>query len=396
MRSTANKIVIGALAILVIGGATAFEFIHTSGDAGAGRLLFSGNIELEQVDVAFKVAGRLVQRTVNEGDHVTKGLLLARLDAEQLLGQRQQQEAALRSSEALMAEAKTSLELQKRTFQADLEVRQAEVHSAAAHLKELQLGARPEEIQEAGDVVRGAQAEFQRAKEDYDRAQRLRKNDDIPVSQLEVSRTRFESAQASLLQAEEHLKLIKAGSRAEAIEGAEAQLARSKGALNEGMANELQIQRGEEELVVRAAEIDRAKAQIAVIDAQLKDMEVFSPLDGVVLVKSAEEGEILAPGSPVLTVGDIEHPWLRAYVGEQDLGRVKIGSPVKVTTDSFPGKVYPGRVSFISSDAEFTPKQIQSKEGRVRLVYRIKISIENPRHELKSNMPADGEIALSE
>jgi HlyD family secretion protein len=396
MSAAANKLLIGALAILVVGGATAFEFFHISKDSTADRLTFSGNIELEQIDVAFKVSGRLVERTVNEGDRVQKGMLLARLDDEQLLGQRKQQEAALRSSDALMREAETSLELQKRTLEADLEVRKAEVRSAEAHLKDLREGSRPEEIQEAVDVVGGAQAQFQRAKEDYERAQRLQKNDDIPLSQLESSRTHFESGQATLQQAQEHLKLLKAGSRPETIEGAEAQLARARGALNEGIANELQVQRSEEEVAVRAAEIDRSKAQIAVIDAQLKDMNVTSPLDGIVLVKSAEIGEILAPGSPVMTVGDIEHPWLRAYVSERDLGKIKIGAPVQVTTDSFPGRVYPGHVSFISSEAEFTPKQIQSKEGRVRLVYRIKIAIENSRRELKSNMPADAEIQLSE
>jgi HlyD family secretion protein len=396
MPATGSKLLIGVLAILVVGGATAFEFFHVSNDASADRLTFSGNIELEQIDVAFKVAGRLVERTVNEGDRVKKGMILARLDDQQLLSQRQQQEAALRSSEALMREAETSLELQKRTLQADLEVRRAEVRSAQAHFRDLKQGSRPEEIQEATDVVGGAQAEFQRANDDYQRAQRLQKSDDIPVSQLESARTRFESSQATLRQAQEHLKLLQAGSRPETIEGADAQLARAQGALNEGIANELQVQRGEDEIAVRAAEIDRAKAQIAVIDAQVKDMEVTSPMDGIVLVKSAEIGEILAPGSPVMTVGDIEHPWLRAYVSERDLGRIKIGAPVNVTTDSFPGRVYPGHVSFISSEAEFTPKQIQSKEGRVRLVYRIKIAIENSRRELKSNMPADAEIQLSE
>jgi HlyD family secretion protein len=91
-------------------------------------------------------------------------------------------------------------------------------------------------------------------------------------------------------------------------------------------------------------------------------------------------------------VGDIDHPWLRAYIAETDLGKVKLGSKVKVTTDSYPGKIYNGRVSFISSEAEFTPKQIQSTDERVKLVYRIKIDIDNPLHELKSNMPADAEI----
>jgi HlyD family secretion protein len=103
---------------------------------------------------------------------------------------------------------------------------------------------------------------------------------------------------------------------------------------------------------------------------------------------------VVAAGTTILTVGDVGHPWMRAYINEQDLGRVKLGAKAKVTTDSFPGKVYWGRVTFISSEAEFTPKQIQTKEERVKLVYRIKIEVENPNHELKSNMPAEAEIVL--
>jgi HlyD family secretion protein len=117
-------------------------------------------------------------------------------------------------------------------------------------------------------------------------------------------------------------------------------------------------------------------------------------VDGVVLVKSAEPGEVLAAGTTVVTIGDIDHPWLRGYVNERDLGRVKIGDPAKITSDSFPGKTYPGWISFIASEAEFTPKQIQTREERVKLMYRIKIEAANPRHELKSNMPVEAEIEL--
>ena len=116
----------------------------------------------------------------------------------------------------------------------------------------------------------------------------------------------------------------------------------------------------------------------------------------MVLVKAAEAGEVVAAGTTVLTVGDLDHPWLRGYINEQDLGRVKLGATVKVTTDSFRDNAYWGRVSFISSEAEFTPKQIQTPEERVKLVYRIKIDIANPEHELKSNMPADAEILLDD
>ena len=159
-------------------------------------------------------------------------------------------------------------------------------------------------------------------------------------------------------------------------------------------ANALELKRREQELATRRAEIERSRANLAQVDAQLADTLAVSPVDGVVLVKSADVGEVLAAGATVVTVGDIDHPWLRAYINETDLGKVKLGSKARITTDSYPGKVYDGRVSFISSEAEFTPKQIQTQEERVKLVYRIKIEVDNPRHELKSNMPADAEIVL--
>jgi len=157
-------------------------------------------------------------------------------------------------------------------------------------------------------------------------------------------------------------------------------------------ANALELKRREQELMTRHADIEQAKASIALVDSQLADTIAVCPVDGVVLVKAADPGEVLAPGTSVVTVGDIDHPWLRGYIDEKDLGRVKIGSKVHVTTDSYSGKVYQGRVSFIASEAEFTPKQIQTQQERVKLVYRIKIDVENPGRELKSNMPADAEI----
>ena len=154
------------------------------------------------------------------------------------------------------------------------------------------------------------------------------------------------------------------------------------------------MKRREQELATRRAEIGRSKASLSLINSQLDDTIAASPVDGVVLVKAADVGEVLAPGTTVVTVGDIDHPWLRGYVNETDLGKVKLGSKANVTTDSYPGKVYVGRVTFISSEAEFTPKQIQTQQERVKLVYRVKIEVDNPQHELKSNMPADAEIVL--
>lgn len=354
----------------------------------------SGNIELNEVQIGFKTSGRLVERRVDEGDAVTKGMVLARLDRDQLMRQRDREQATLASAQAMLAQAETAVKWQGETQQADMELRRATLNSAEVSLRELKNGSRPQEIQEAKAAVEAAQAQYQRSKKDWDRAQTLYKNDDISTSQYDQFRMRAESDAATLKQVQERAGLIMAGPRPEAIEGAATHVAQAEAGLKGATANQLEVTRRQQEIKGRRAEIDRARAQIALIDAQLADTVAVSPIDGVVLVKSADVGEILGPGTTVVMLGDIDHPWLRAYINERDLGRVKVGSRATVSTDSFPGKTYEGRVSFIASEAEFTPKQIQTTEERVKLVYRIKIKVDNSRHELKSNMPADAEIEV--
>lgn len=389
-----KKIVIPVIVVAALAAAAfAFRAINRTPD---NRVLISGNIELSEVNIAFKTAGRLIERSVDEGDRVAKGQVIARLDRDQLLQQRDRERAALNSAISQLAQAGTAVEWQQQTLEADVGQRRADLMSATARLNELKSGSRPEEIQESKAAVDSAQAELDRAQKDWDRAQVLHKNDDISTAQFDQFRGRFVTAQAQLKQAQERYALVLAGPRKETIEAAQGQMQRAQANVKAAEANRFEVRRRQEELVTRRAEIERARAQVALIESQLNDTVATSPVSGVVLVKSADVGEVLAPGTTVVTIGDIDHPWLRGYINERDLGRVKLGSKVKVTTDSFQGKSYAGRISFISSEAEFTPKQIQTKEERVKLVYRVKIDVENPQHELKSNMPADAEILLGE
>ncbi|HXG32929.1 MAG TPA: efflux RND transporter periplasmic adaptor subunit [Bryobacteraceae bacterium] len=359
-----------------------------------GAIRISGNIELTEVHISFKIAGRLVERLVDEGQAVRKGMVVARLDQEQLLSQRERERAAVAAAESALAQLLTAIELQRETVEGEIALRRAELEQAQARLRELETGSRPQEIQEARAAAEAARAEHERARKDWERAQVLFGNDDISAAQYDQFRTAFERAAAALRQAEQRLSLIEEGPRKEAVEQARAQAARARAAVRLAEAGRIELRRREQEVALRRAEIARAKAQLAVIEAQLGDTEAVCPVDGVVLVKSAEPGETVAAGTTVLTVGDIERPWLRGYIGERDLGRVKLGQRVRVTTDSYPGRVYWGRVSFIAAEAEFTPKEIQTPEERVKLVYRIKVDLANPRHELKSNMPADAEILV--
>jgi HlyD family secretion protein len=359
------------------------------------RIVVSGNIELTEVNIAFKTAGRLIERTVDEGDTVKKGQVIARLDRDQLVAQRDREVAGLQSAESQLAQAQTSLQWEKDTLAADIEQRTADVASNVARLAELKNGARPQEKLDAQAAVDSAQSEVERSRKDWDRAQVLHRDDDISTAQFDQYRNRWETAVAALNSSKERQALVLAGPRVEVINAQVGQLERMRGALKMAQANSLEMKRREQELTTRAAEIARSRASIALIDSQLADTIAASPVDGVVLVKSADPGEVLSAGTTVVTIGDIEHPWLRGYVDETDLGKVKLGSKVKVTTDSYKGKVYDGRVSFISSEAEFTPKQIQTQQERVKLVYRIKIDLDNSSRELKSNMPADAEIVLN-
>jgi HlyD family secretion protein len=387
-----KKRIIAVVAIVLT--ATAAVILWSGGFRrdDAKRIRLSGNIELREVDISFKIPGKLIERAVDEGDAVKKGQLVARIDQLQSLQQRAAQQASVQSAAMQLAQSLTMIAWQKATIQGDLAMRRAEVEQVQAHLDELLAGARPQEIEEAQAAVADARTQAEQARLDWERAQTLFKNDDISRAQYDQAQARYNSARAVLKQAEERCRLVEEGPRQEQIAAARAALARAQAALRLSEANELEIQRREQELSARKAEVERAKAQLGVADSQLQDTSVYSPVDGVVLVKSAEVGEVLAAGATVVTIGDLDHPWLRGYINETDLGRVKLGQRVKVTTDSFPGKVYQGRISFIASDAEFTPKQIQTPEERVKLVYRIKVEVENPNRELKSNMPVDAEI----
>ena len=384
-------IIILLLVVVAVAGVYAYRGANKTPD---NRIVVSGNIELTEVNIAFKTAGRLIERTVDEGDTVKKGQVIARLDRDQLTADRQREVAGLESADSQLAQAQTSVQWQKDTLAADIEQRTADVASNEARLAELKNGARPQEKLDAQAAVDSAQSEVERAKKDWDRAQVLHHDDDISTAQFDQYRNHWETAVAALNSAKERQNLVLAGPRQEVINAQQAQLEHARGALKMAQANSVELKRREQEIDTRRAEIARSKANIALIDAQLSDTIAVSPVDGVVLVKSADPGEVLSAGTTIVTIGDIEHPWLRGYINETDLGRVKLGSKVKVTTDSYKGKAYDGRVTFISSEAEFTPKQIQTEQERVKLVYRIKIELDNSSRELKSNMPADAQIVL--
>lgn len=388
-----KKKIIVPILILIVGAAVVWRVVAAR-ETDPNRIVVHGNIELTETDLSFKLSGRLVELAVDEGAFVKKGQILARLDKIELENQRDREVAGRTAAESNLTQLTTGIRFQKEAIAGDLDLKKADLRQAEARLSELLAGSRPQEIQQAEAAANEAKVQHDLARADWERAQRLYKNDDISTSQYDQFRTRFEATRAALQRVQDTLSLVKEGPRQEQIAAARAAVDRARAAVRLAEANLIDLQRREEETVARRADIARSEAQVKVVDVQISDRVIYAPTDGVILSKSAEPGEILAAGATVVTLGDIAQPYVRAYVGERDLGRVKLGQAVAVTTDSYPGKQYSGSITFISSQAEFTPKQIQTAEERVKLVYRMKIAVPNPNQELKNNMPVDAVVAL--
>ncbi len=294
-------------------------------------LLLSGNMEVTETNIGFKPTGRVIDLLVDEGDSVRKGDLLARLD----------------NAEVASAVAQQRADLQE----------------AGVRLAELEAGSRPQEIEQAKADVQAQEAELVRIRKDYERAEMLYQNGAIPSAQFDAAKSAFESRAAQLRRAAEQLSLAKEGPRKESIEAA-------------------------------AYRVRQARAKLGVAQEKLNDTLIYAPFSGVILRKNVELGETVGQGAPVYTIGDLANPWIKVYVKEEKLGLVKLGQKAQITTDTYRGKVYNGWVSFISSEAEFTPKNVQTQEERVKLVFGVKVRVENPNNELKPSMPADVKLLL--
>jgi HlyD family secretion protein len=381
---------VGALSLLCLASCSLFN------GGNENKLQISGNIEFTQVHIAFKSPGTLIDLPIEEGNTVQEGEVLARLDMRQQEKQREREQAALEVAETSLVQHGTAVQYLRASLEADIQSRTAQLRQAQARLDQLLAGSREQEILQAEAAMEQAKSQYALAEEEWQRAQVLYGNDDISTSQYDRYRSQYTGSQAALAQAEQHLLLVREGPRKEDIEAARAAVAQAEAALEQAKAVRLELKRKEQESETRRAQVEQARAQVALIDTVISDGTVKAPMDGVILEKSAELGEVVAAGTTIATLGDINRPWLRGYIRQQDQGRVKLGMRVKVRTDSYPDKIYEGRLSFIASEAEFTPKQIQTEEERVKLVYRIKIEMENPQQELKLNMPASAEIILDE
>ena len=373
------------LPLAVVAGVLGYKYWQNRSKDDLGVIPVSGNIEVTDAEVSFRIAGHVEERLLSEGDTVERGQVVATLDRREL-----EREVALRQAEVKGASAALD-ELLAGSRPEEIAAAEAAVQQVQAGLDELLAGSRPQEVKAAMASLDRAKTEAELQRSEYERQKRLYEKEVISKKEYEAFVAAHEAAEARLKEANEHLELVREGPRKEQIEQARAAVAQARERY------ELVRKGPRQETIEQArARFEQADAALALAQTRLGYTTLASPLSGVVLSDNVEAGEYVSPGTPVLTVGDLDNVWLRAYINENDLGRVKVGQPVRVTTDTYPGKVYEGRVSFIASEAEFTPRNVQTQKQRVKLVYRVKIDIPNPEMELKPGMPADAEIVVGE
>ncbi len=292
----------------------------------AEEITLSGTVEARETALAFQVSGRIAKLLVDEGQAVKAG-----------------------AEVALLVDEDFALALQRA---------RAEVAAAEAALAVLEAGARRQELKVAEAVLGKARAEQRFAEEEAARVTSLIERKLASQEQLDQAVLRREVAQAAVRQARQQLLLLQEGPR-------------------------------QEEIARARAELDATRSVAQTAERQLGYTRLVSPVSGTISLRQAEAGEVIGAGQAVFKVAELPRPWVRAYLNEADLARVRLGQSAQVTVDGLPGRQFNGTLSFIAPDAEFTPKSVETRELRVDLVYRVKIELEDPQGILKLGMPAD-------
>lgn len=327
-----KPLLIGAALLVVAGFLAAWYVRHDEKDTS--RLVLYGNVDLRQVSLAFNGSDRIEKLAVQEGDRVKLGQVLGNLDTRTL---------ALRATQS----------------EADIAVRREA-------LQRLKAGSRPEEVAQAGAQVAASAADAELARQQLERLQGIREGSAgraVSQQDIDAAQSRRKVALAQLENARKAQQLVVAGPRKEDIAQAQAQL-------------------------------DAASAALALVRHQISEAELRAPIDAVVRARLMEPGDMASPQRPVYTLAITDPKWVRAYVNESDLGRIKPGMAAQLRIDSRPDRPFDGKVGYISSVAEFTPKTVQTPDLRTSLVYEVRVLADDAGDALRLGMPVTVDIAL--
>ncbi|MEZ7892201.1 MAG: efflux RND transporter periplasmic adaptor subunit [Candidatus Wallbacteria bacterium] len=369
--------------------------INLTAEASSVKTIdISGTIEYKKTNLSFKTAGKVAELNFDEGLLVKKGDLLSKYDVTDLMIQRKKAETALGYSESMLSQLETIKMFQAANYESQILLAKANVAAAVARLTEALAGNREQQIDQAKAALTKAEIEAEKLQKDYKRYSELIKTGAITPQTFDNIKSQYMAAEQLLNSARNQYDLLREGTRKETIELMRAGVAQAEAQLKGAEALSYQVKKAECDVESMKKDIEVKKADIEVINNKISDSYLYAPEDGTILEKFTETSEVVGAASPVGILANMKDVWVRGYIPEQDLGRIKIGQKVDILSDSYPDKVYKGYVAYISPEAEFTPKNVQTKRERVKLVYRVKVNVDNANGELKLGMPVDAKIIV--
>jgi HlyD family secretion protein len=401
---------------------------------GADALRAWGTIEATEVNVASKVPGRVTRLLVGEGSAVAAGQVVVRLDAAETDAMLAQARATLDAARARVSMAEQALRAQRRQAEAAVAQAEAQIEAAQARVPQAeiartwqaqtvatqvdqaraQVAAAERTVEAARANVATIEANLVRAQQDLQRTEQLYRDGAVGAQQVDAAqaqvkalRAQREAAVAQEAVASRQVHQAQAVLRAAEANGLQVALRQQDASIAGAQMRQAQaglraarvaydvVSQREQEVVAARAQLAQAQAAFDLAQAQYDNTILRAPMAGLVITKSVEVGDVVAAGQRLLSIARLDRVWLRVFISEPDLPRVRIGQPVEVYVDAFPGRAFAGSVSEIRQQAEFTPRNVQTREERVKLVFGVKITLENPDRFLKPGMPADAEIRVA-
>lgn len=393
-----KKIVVIVIVLLILGGGI-FFFVkkdREKKDVVVNYIETSGTLEVIETDCSFKIAGKIVELPILEGDSITKGQFIGRLSSQSIDQEIIVQKSSIDTIKAQFPKIDIQINQTDISVKKEIENAKIKVDEAYARYESIKSGSRDEEITKAEHLVKQTEHVLLNAKKNYERAENLYEKGAISQQDRDNTKTSYLSAFEESKQAKANLSLLKAGAKSEDIEASFQVYNQAVANYELTLAKNFELKKLEEDKKILNSQLKNAEDGLKLLEVKRADHKLYSPVTGTVLRKVAEEGENVTAGGTVLTVGNLDEIYLRGYVAETDLAKVKLGQRCELKTDTYPDKIYNGKITYISDKAEFTPKNLTTKDDRVKLVYRIKISADNSSRGLKPGMIADAFIYFME
>ncbi|MGI9951977.1 efflux RND transporter periplasmic adaptor subunit [Moorellaceae bacterium AZ2] len=356
-----------------------------SKQAEQSGLKVDGMVEAEEVDVAAKIPGRIQSIQVREGDTVKAGQVLAYIEVKELKEKEKQAQAAVEAARAQYEKAKNALLLQEKASEADIQAAQAAVNQAMSQYDKAKKGPRAQQIEQARAKLDQAKAALEVAEKSYERTKQLFESGAASQQMLDEVKAKYEAARQEMRYAEEGLKLLEEGTQEEDIRAAAAAVQQAQAALLKAEAGKIQDLIARNAVQMAEADLKRAEAALAEVRSNLEEATIKAPCDGIIVTKYVDEGEMIATGMPLFTIQQPEKNWVNVKVKETEVGQIKEGQKVKVTSSNFPGKTFEGRVESIRQKPDYATQRATNERGDKDIVaYNVKVRLDNP--ELKAGM----------